>query len=173
MICSFYRYKCSQLTRCQKLHFHLTVILFFILPVFNAVFHSYSILIDIRQSGLLSKRVKHHNKRRFLITGRFEDNVKLCSLIFHFFFYNLLLLSLVILLLILRAGDVHPNPGPQSNETSCSASNTSDIYNFLNLPNHLYTVHYNVQSIPNKLDTLFAEFSFFDILSFSETWLHN
>ena len=173
MICSFYRYKCSQLTRCQKLHFHLTVILFFILPVFNAVFHSYSILIDIRQSGLLSKRVKHHNKRRLLITGRFEDNVKFCSLIFHFFFYNLLLLPLVILLLILRAGDVHPNPGPQSNETSCSASNTSDIYNFLNLPNHLSTVHYNVQSIPNKLDTLFAEFSFFDILSFSETWLHN
>ena len=69
MICSFYRYKCSQLTRCQKLHFHLTVILFFILPVFNAVFHSYSILIDIRQSGLLSKRVKDHNKRR-LLTNR-------------------------------------------------------------------------------------------------------
>ena len=79
----------------------------------------------------------------------------------------------MILLLILKAGDVHPNPGPQSNESSCSVSTTSDIYNFLNLPNHPSTVHCNVQSISNKLDTLIAEFSFFDILSFSETWLHD
>ena len=48
-----------------------------------------------------------------------------------------------------------------------------DNYNFLNLPNHLSTVHYNVQSIANKLDTLIAEFSYFYNMSFSETWLHN
>ena len=82
-------------------------------------------------------------------------------------------LSVAILLLILQAGDVHPNHGPQSTELSASSSNTYDIYNFLNLPNHLSTVHYNVQSIANKLDTLTAEFSYFDIISFSETWLHN
>ena len=61
-------------------------------------------------------------------------------------------------LLILRAGDIHPNPGPQPSESSDSLSST-DLYNFLNLPNHLSTVHYNVQSIANKLDTLIAEFS--------------
>ena len=78
----------------------------------------------------------------------------------------------VIHLLILRAGDIHPNPGLQSSESSDSLSST-DLYNFLNLPNHLSTVHYNVQSIANKLDTLIAEFSFFDVVSFSETWLHD
>ena len=29
------------------------------------------------------------------------------------------------------------------------------------------------KSIANKLDTLIAEFSFFDVVSFSETWLHD
>ena len=38
---------------------------------------------------------------------------------------------------------------------------------------HLSFVHYNVQSIFNKLDVLFAELSDFDILAFSETWLHS
>ena len=50
---------------------------------------------------------------------------------------------------------------------------TSDLYSFLNLPNHLSIVHYNVQSISNKLDILISEFSYFDILSFTETWLHS
>ena len=173
MSCRFYRYIYSQRTHCKKLHFHLTVTVFFILPILSSVFQTYSLLYDIRQRGLLSKHIAHHNKRRLLISKRFEDNVKFCRLVFHFIFYNLLFLALVILLLILRAGDVHPNPGPQSNESSCSVSTTSDIYNFLNHPNHVSTVHYNVQSISNKLDTLIAEFSFFDILSFSETWLHD
>ena len=75
-------------------------------------------------------------------------------------------------LLILLAGDIHPNPGPQPSESSDSLSST-DLYNFLHLPNHLSTVHYNVQSIANKLDTLIAEFSFFDVVSLSETWLHD
>ena len=68
-------------------------------------------------------------------------------------------------------GDVHPNPGPLSCEGS-SSSHISDLYNFLNYPNHLSTVHYNVQSIRNKVDILYTEFSQFDVISFSETWLN-
>ena len=79
----------------------------------------------------------------------------------------------MILLLILKSGDVHPNPGPPPSESSDSWSSSLDLYNFLKLPNHLSTIHYNVQSIANKLDTLIAEFSFFDVVSFSETWLHD
>ena len=108
-----------------------------------------------------------------MLTTRWEENVKFSRLILYCTFYSMLPLSVAILLLILQAGDVHPNPGPQSTESSASSSTTYDIYNFLNLPNHLSTVHYNVQSIANKLDTLIAEFSYFDIMSYSETWLHN
>ena len=53
------------------------------------------------------------------------------------------------------------------------SSGSTDIYNFLNLPNHLPTVHYNVQSLANKVDVLISEFSYFDLVSFSETWLDN
>ena len=173
MSCSFYRYICGRPTHCQKLHFHLTINLFFILPILNTAFHSYSVFTDVRQSGFLTKHTVHYNKRRLLLTTRFKENVEFCRLLFNISFYSLLILLVLFLSLILQAGDVHPNPGPLSNESFGSASSTSDIYNFLNLPNHLSTVHYNVQSIANKLDTLIAEFSFFDIVSFSETWLYH
>ena len=75
-----------------------------------------------------------------------------------------------IVLLILLSGDVHLNPGPSSSEGSTS-SYTNDLYNFLNYPNHLSTVHYNVQSLRHNVDVLFVEFSKFDVISFSETWL--
>ena len=50
-----------------------------------------------------------------------------------------------------------------------SSTNSHDLYTFLNYPNHISTVHYNVQSIRYKLDLLLAEFSQFDIISFTET----
>ena len=80
-----------------------------------------------------------------------------------------------LIILLLSSGDVHPNPGPSdfdvlSNHTSTS-STSYDLYNFLNFPNHLSTVHYNVQSIRFKIDLLMTEFSQFDIVSFTETWL--
>ena len=80
-----------------------------------------------------------------------------------------------LIILLLSSGDVHSNPGPSdfdvlSNHTSTS-STSYDLYNFLNFPNHLSTVHYNVQSIRFKIDLLMTEFSQFDIVSFTETWL--
>ena len=81
--------------------------------------------------------------------------------------------------LLLTSGDVHPNPGPSimsSNSSSSNFSNSSNdsfsFLNTLNLSKHLSFIHYNVQSIANKLDILTAELSYFDILAFSETWLH-
>ena len=76
---------------------------------------------------------------------------------------------------IILSGDVHPKPGPTEYEESPDTSSTStyayDIYNFLNLPNNLSVVHYNFQSIRHKIDLLFTEFSQFDIISLTETWL--
>ena len=82
--------------------------------------------------------------------------------------------------LLLACGDIHPNPGPVGHLTSVSSSSSSisdsvsntDMYNFLNLPHNLSVVHYNVQSLLNKVDTLFAELNCFDVISFSETWLN-
>ena len=81
--------------------------------------------------------------------------------------------------LLLTSGDVHPNPGPSSMSSNSSSSNFSNslndsfsFLNTLNLSKHLSFIHYNVQSIANKLDILTAELSDFDILAFSETWLH-
>ena len=76
--------------------------------------------------------------------------------------------------LLLSSGDVHPNPGPSDSDVSSdytSSTTSHDLYTFLNFPNHISTVHYNVQSIRYKLDFLLAEFSQFDIISFTETWL--
>ena len=81
--------------------------------------------------------------------------------------------------LLLTSGDVHPNPGPSSMSSNSSSSNFSNslndsfsFLNTLNLSKHLSFIHYNVQSIANKLDILTAELSDFDTLAFSETWLH-
>ena len=66
------------------------------------------------------------------------------------------------------SGNVHLNPGPYS-DTSSASFCTNDLCNFLSLPNHLSIVHYNVQSIANKVDLLISEFSYFDVLSFTDS----
>ena len=86
-----------------------------------------------------------------------------------------LICTMWLISLLLNSGDVHPNPGPAdfdilSNHTSIS-STSYDLYSFLNFPNHLSTVDYNVQSITFKIDILLTQFSQFDIISFTETWL--
>ena len=75
--------------------------------------------------------------------------------------------------LLFSAGNVHPHPGPTtfSSVRSISSSSSGSLSCQLNASHHLSFVHYNVQSILNKMDTLAVELSEFDILAFSETWL--
>ncbi|XP_053388703.1 uncharacterized protein LOC128551811 [Mercenaria mercenaria] len=71
------------------------------------------------------------------------------------------------------SGDVHPNPGPVSTRSnSASSVSSSSTVETIDLSSHFSFMHYNVQSIKHKLETLYAEFKDFDILSFSETWLN-
>ena len=83
-----------------------------------------------------------------------------------------------LVILLLCSGDVHPNPGPSSSSSSSttisssSSSMSSTVFNSLTLNHNLSFVHYNVQSILPKIDLLHAELIEFDILAFSETWLH-
>ena len=70
----------------------------------------------------------------------------------------------------------HPNDqetGPfSSSSDSFDSSNTpGPSYSSKSLNQNLSFVHYNVQSIVNKLDILHAELLDFDILAFTETWL--
>ena len=75
-----------------------------------------------------------------------------------------------------HVGDVHPNPGPAS--TSSISTSSSSLHDSIPFPNsfnlfkHLSFIHYNVQSIANKIDLITTELADFDILAFSETWLH-
>lgn len=71
------------------------------------------------------------------------------------------------LILLHQAGDVEKNPGP----TSESSSDSSEPFQFPQLQGHLSMVHYNVQSVLNKLDCIEPELSDFSIISLTETWL--
>ena len=90
--------------------------------------------------------------------------------------FSLCVLTAWIVFLIFLSGDVRPNPGPNSehslNSSVSSLSTHTTVFNSLNLTNNLSIVHYNVQSIFQKLDALHAELNDSDILCFSETWLN-
>ena len=83
--------------------------------------------------------------------------------------------SLWLWVLLIMSGDVHPNPGPASASSISTSSNSLHdsipFLNSFNLSKHLSFIHYNVQSIANKIDLITTELSDFDILAFSETWL--
>ena len=69
----------------------------------------------------------------------------------------------------------NPGPSTSSSVSSVSSSSTSmsnSLFSTLNVAHNLSFVHYNVQSILSKLDTLYAELYEFDILAFTETWLN-
>ena len=84
--------------------------------------------------------------------------------------------TLWLTILLLCSGDIHPNPGPSSIASSLNSSTSHNQSNnslrSLNLSHNLSFVHYNVQSILNKLYILEAELFEFDILAFTATWLN-
>lgn len=76
----------------------------------------------------------------------------------------------VIMSLLLLAG-IEPNPGPIS-EASTISSNISSTYCDLKMVKDKFSiVHYNIQSLTNKLDIIESELCNFDIICLTETWL--
>ena len=63
----------------------------------------------------------------------------------------------MLLLLLILCGDVHPNPGPPNPEPTHSIS----------------IVHNNICSLQQKVPYVEAELTNFDIITLSETWLHD
>ena len=76
---------------------------------------------------------------------------------------------LIIMALLLIAG-IERNPGPSSTSSSSSTTSTPSFDETV-IKNKFSIVHYNVQSIANKIDLIESEFSKFDAICITETWL--
>ena len=72
-------------------------------------------------------------------------------------------------ILLYQSGDVEKNPGP----TSVSSDESNESFKFPPLQGNLSMVHYNVQSLANKVDLIEPELTNFDIISLTETWLND
>ena len=101
-----------------------------------------------------------------LLNNVFRRNQKFVSHVLGVFAFIVQVTWLICLLL--KAGDIHPNPGPSTSSSTSNISQSSLNNSFtaiLSSFHHLSFVQYNVQSIYNKLDTLSVELSQFDILA--------
>ncbi|CAC5388242.1 unnamed protein product [Mytilus coruscus] len=83
-------------------------------------------------------------------------------------------LLFVIQILLILAG-IEVNPGPSDDmDSSQSSINSTDMSDFGELFSKSVSIlHFNVQRLAPKIDLIQAEYSDFDILAFSETWLNN
>ena len=77
--------------------------------------------------------------------------------------------ELLIVLSLLFIGGIERNPGP-------STSSSEDSISLLSATEHIIEdkfsiVHYNVQSIANKIDLMQSELCNFDVICITESWL--
>ena len=77
--------------------------------------------------------------------------------------------SLIIMSLLLMAG-IERNPGPLSEASALSAESVLTMDDSV-IKAKFSVVHYNVQSLSNKVDLIQSELSNFDIICLTETWL--
>ena len=155
-------------------NFPVSIWILLLIYVCSITENSFSLVRNLKGNsqligGLVIRNMMFHAVPGKLYNSNFRFTLQGIMLLFS----SVLLTWLYVLLL--QAGDVHPNPGPSSNSSSMhDLSTASSVLNidFSSLANHLSFVHYNVQSLAPKLDTLAAELMDFDILAFSETWLN-
>ena len=156
------------------LRYSLTITVFVLVLIQISPVYLRSMILSIESTACMSEQVIHINKSRIFISNTQDKKYKILMLgCIPFFSFCRSVFVVWTGSLILLSGDIHPNPGPDNGNHLDHSSGSRDIYNFLNLPNHLSTVHYNVQSLANKVDVLISECSYFDLVSFPETWLDN
>ena len=127
------------------LHFRISITVVMFLAVLTSILNVFSLLLSF-ELYTSNFRVNIKN-RRLSIFDTQKDNLKLVMNMFlSLLACNTLCTLIITSYLLLISGDIHPNPGPNS-DVSSSSFCRSDLYKFLNLPNHLSTIHYNVQSI--------------------------
>ena len=126
-----------------------------------------SIIISLQRRNEIYRDIKcpHAHIRSASFESNLTLSIKLFSCLVSVIF------STWVFVFILNCGDVHPNPGPGSDNdlADVSQSNSDDTLGMLS--NHLSIFHLNVQSLLPKIDLLRGEAEAYDILVFSETWL--
>ena len=86
-------------------------------------------------------------------------------------YFNSFELFIFLAMVIYQAGNVEKNlgPGTENDDFSDTVSSASSAI----LHGNLSLVHYNVQSVVNKIDIIEPELSNFSLISLTETWLNN
>ena len=154
--------------------FHLSIHLLLLTAIHCEPTYAHSLILSLQNNASAHKNIKSLNYIKHLEPGqRAKENTKLSATCI--FILVTVDFILWISIFLLCSGDIHPNPGSVSVSSDSSQRSSSsmsfDIFNSFNLNHHLSFVHYNVQSLLNKLEILHAELFEFDILAFTETWL--
>ena len=78
-------------------------------------------------------------------------------------------LLIILSLLLIRSGDIELNPGPNLLESESDSITMDDV----SISKYFSIVHYNIQSVTNKIDLIGAELSNFSVICLTETWLND
>ena len=78
--------------------------------------------------------------------------------------------EIYIMMSALLIGGMETNPGPHLGESSNSSS-ASGIFEKSSIKSNFSVVHYNIQSLSNKVDIIESELRDFDAICLTETWL--
>lgn len=162
----------SGLIRLNNLLPLLCGLLYLLLLMHNAR-DTTSVCITIRCRSYMFRNMNscHYVCRKYKCSNSFIRDVAILLHMFNVFCFITFNLFLIILL---KAGDIHPNPGPDisiSGDSFLSSDQSSNIIQSFDFCRYFSFVHYNVQSIFHKLNLLSTELNDFDILAFTETWL--
>lgn len=157
-------------------YFQLLLHLSVLCSVYYNDIYMYSFIKSVQESAFLAQNLVMKDNYKKIKPGiKKQCNIQFTYRSVSYFF--LVLIATWLTIFLLCSGDIHPNPGPSSSisvsssSSSSSSSMSTTAFSFLSLAHNLSIVHYNVQSIFNKLNILHAELIDFDILTFTETWL--
>ena len=78
-------------------------------------------------------------------------------------------LLIILSLLLIRSGDIELNPVPNLLESESDSITMDDV----SISKYFSIVHYNIQSVTNKIDLIGAELSNFSVICLTETWLND
>ena len=78
-------------------------------------------------------------------------------------------LLIILSLLLIRSGDIELNPGPNLLNSESDSITMDDV----TISKYFSIVHYNIQSVTNKIVLIGAELSNFSVICLTETWLND
>jgi hypothetical protein len=146
------------------------LVLFHIAP---NMFLTYSLSLHIRNQ--VKDNIKYPYRQVILCYECYIQNVAFTHQLIAILAKMLCIQWLHIVLIL--SGDIHPNPSPSSTNSSTESLSTTssmslDLASLMSSGSCLSVLQYNVQSLLSKIEILTTEFSIFDVLAFSETWLN-